>query len=69
MMAVGEETGQLDQVLIRISVSYEMEVERRIRTLTSLIEPLIIVVMAFVVGFIVISMLLPIFSLDPTGGV
>jgi len=67
MMAVGEETGQLENVLLRISDSYEMEVERRIRTLTSLIEPLIIVAMAFVVGFIVIAMLLPIFSLDPSG--
>lgn len=67
MMSVGEETGQLEHVLLRISDSYEMEVERRIRTMTSLIEPLIIVAMAFVVGFIVIAMLLPIFSLDPSG--
>ncbi|MDK2971033.1 MAG: type pilus assembly protein PilC [Candidatus Sumerlaeota bacterium] len=69
MMSVGEETGQLDMVLLRISNSFEMEVERKIRTLTSLIEPLIIVAMAVVVGFIVIAMLMPIFSLDPTGGV
>lgn len=68
MMTVGEETGQLENVLLRISDSYELEVDRRVRTLTSLIEPLIIVVMAFIVGFIVISMLLPIFSLDPSGG-
>jgi len=68
MMSVGEETGNLQNVLLRISESYEIEVERKVRTLTSLIEPLIICVMGLVVGFIVIAMLLPIFSLDPTGG-
>ncbi|MCB2154236.1 type II secretion system inner membrane protein GspF [bacterium] len=67
MMAVGEETGQLESVLLRISDSYELEVDRRVKTLTSLIEPLIIVVMGLIVGFIVISMLLPIFTLDPSG--
>lgn len=68
MMSVGEETGRLEHVLLRISESYEMETDRKIRTLTSLIEPLIIVVMGCIVAFIVIAMLLPIFSLDPTGG-
>lgn len=67
MMSVGEETGQLESVLLRISDSFELEVERKVRTLTSLIEPLIIVLMGFVVGFIVIAMLLPIFSLNPGG--
>ena len=67
MMAVGEETGQLENVLLRISDSFEMEVDRKVKTLTSLIEPLIIVVMGLIVGFIVISMLLPIFTLDPSG--
>jgi type II secretion system protein F len=66
MLAVGEETGQLPQVLLRISDSFEMEVDRQVKTLTSLIEPLIIVVMGLVVGFIVIAMLVPIFTLDPT---
>jgi type II secretory pathway component PulF len=68
MMAVGEETGQLDNVLLRISQSFEVEVDRRLKTITSLIEPAIIIVMAVIVGFIVIAMLLPIFSLDPSGG-
>lgn len=68
MMAVGEETGQLQHVLLRISESFEIEVDRKVRTLTALIEPIIICVMGVIVGFIVIAMLLPIFSLDPTGG-
>lgn len=68
MMSVGEETGQLEHVLLRISASFELEVDRRIKTLTSLIEPLIIVAIGCVVAFIVVAMLLPIFSLDPSGG-
>ena len=62
MIAVGEETGQLDTALLRIAESYERQVDRSLKTLTSLIEPLIIVVMAGFVGFLVIAMLLPIFS-------
>ncbi len=68
MIAIGEETGRLPDVLIRVSESFEGEVDRAVRALTSLIEPIIIVAMGVVVGFIVIAMLLPIFSLDPTGG-
>jgi type II secretion system protein F len=66
MIAIGEETGRLDEVLLKVSRSYEMEVERAVKTLTSLIEPLIILGMGVVVGFIVIAMLLPIFSIDPS---
>ncbi len=65
MMAIGEETGRLDNVLLKISHSYDTEVDRAMKTLTSLLEPLIILFMGLVVGFIVISMLLPIFSIDP----
>jgi type II secretory pathway component PulF len=67
MISIGEETGRLPEVLLRVSESYETQVERTVRTLTSLIEPLIIVAMGVIVGFIVIAMLLPIFSLDPSG--
>ncbi len=68
MIAIGEETGRLPDVLLRIAGSYEVEVDRSVKTLTSLIEPLIILIMGVLVGFIVISMLLPIFTLDPTQG-
>lgn len=67
MIAVGEETGHLDEALLRIADSYERQVERSVMTLTRLIEPLIIVAMALVVGFLVIAMLLPIFSIDVAG--
>lgn len=66
MMAIGEETGRLDEVLMKIARSYDTEVDRATKTLTSLLEPIIILAMGIVVGFIVISMLLPIFSLDPS---
>jgi type II secretory pathway component PulF len=45
-----------------------MEVDRQMKTLTSLIEPIIILAMGLVVGFIVVAMLLPIFSIDPAAG-
>jgi len=66
ILAIGEETGRLPDVLQRVAQSYEVEVDRSVRALVSLIEPLIILVMGVVVGFIVVAMLLPIFSLDPS---
>lgn len=68
MVAIGEETGQLPDVLLRVADSYEVQVERAIKTVTSIIEPIIILVLGLIVGFIVIAMLLPVFSIDPTAG-
>jgi type II secretory pathway component PulF len=68
MVAIGEETGHLPDILLRVAQSYETQVEREVKTLTSFIEPVIILALGLVVGFIVIAMLLPIFSLDPTAG-
>ncbi len=59
MLAVGEETGQLDQMLGKIADFYEAEVDAKVKALTALIEPLMIVFVGGVVGFIVISMYLP----------
>lgn len=64
MIAVGEETGRLDEMLIKIAETYEENVRNTIKRLVSLLEPLIILVMGLVVGFIVISMLLAIFSIN-----
>jgi type IV pilus assembly protein PilC len=63
MVSVGEETGQLENMLTKIADFYEAEVDAKIKALTSLIEPLMIVFVGSAVGFIVISMYLPIFSL------
>jgi type IV pilus assembly protein PilC len=63
MVAVGEETGQLEQMLSKIADFYEAEVDAKVKALTALIEPLMIVFVGGIVGFIVISMYLPMFSI------
>ena len=63
MVSVGEETGNLEHMLGKIADFYEAEVDAKIKALTSLIEPLMIMFVGGVVGFIVISMYLPIFQL------
>ena len=63
MIAVGEDTGQLEHMLGKVADFYEAEVDAKVKALTSLIEPLMIVFVGGVVGFIVISMYLPIFTL------
>ena len=63
MVAVGEETGQLEHMLGKVADFYETEVDAKVKALTSLIEPLMICFVGGVVGFIVISMYLPMFSL------
>jgi type IV pilus assembly protein PilC len=63
MVSVGEESGQLETMLTKIAEFYETEVDAKIKALTALIEPLMIMFVGSIVGFIVISMYLPIFSL------
>jgi type IV pilus assembly protein PilC len=63
MVSVGEETGQLEQMLGKIADFYEAEVDAKVKALTSLLEPLMIVGVGGMVGFIVIAMYLPIFEL------
>ena len=63
MVSVGEETGNLEHMLGKIADFYEAEVDAKIKALTSLIEPLMIMFVGGIVGFIVISMYLPIFEL------
>ncbi len=63
MVAVGEETGQLENMLTKVADFYEAEVDAKVKALTSLVEPVLILFIGGVVGFIVISMYLPIFSI------
>jgi type IV pilus assembly protein PilC len=63
MIAVGEETGQLEHMLSKIADFYETEVDAKVKALTSLIEPIMIVFVGGIVGFIVVSMYLPMFSI------
>ena len=63
MVSVGEESGQLENMLTKVAEFYEAEVDAKIKALTALIEPIMIIFVGGIVGFIVISMYLPIFSL------
>ncbi|MBX6762229.1 MAG: type II secretion system F family protein [Rubrobacteraceae bacterium] len=63
MIAVGEETGDLDGMLVKIAEFYESEVEAAVKALTSIIEPLMIVVVGGIVGGIIIAMYLPMFEI------
>lgn len=63
MIAVGEETGSLDNMLFKIADFYDQEVETSIKGLTSMIEPMVMVFMGVVIGFIVIAMFIPMFEL------
>jgi len=62
MMGVGEETGTMDGMLFKVADFYEKEVERITGRLTTLLEPVVIVVLGAVVGFILLSMYLPMFD-------
>ncbi len=64
MITVGEQSGNMEAMLIRIADAYEKEVEANVLLVTSLLEPAMILVMGVVVGFIVISVLLPIFEMN-----
>lgn len=68
MVAIGEETGNLDTMLSKIADFYDQEVDTAVKALTSMIEPIIIVVMGVVIGFIVIAMFLPMFELGGLAG-
>jgi type IV pilus assembly protein PilC len=63
MTNIGETTGSLDYMLEKIADFYEEEVDRSVDTIKSLIEPMMILILAFVVGFIVAAIMLPMFSL------
>jgi type II secretion system protein F len=65
MVAIGEETGRLPEILSRVADSYETQVDRDLKMLTSIIEPLVMVLLGLIVFVIVLAMLLPIFTIDP----
>jgi len=66
MTAIGEESGSLDNMLFKVAEFYEDEVENAVDTLSTLLEPLIMVVLGTLVGGIVVALYLPIFKLAGT---
>lgn len=63
IMAVGEKSGRLSAVLIRMAAYYEQEVDNRLKKLSTLLEPLMVVFLAVVVGMVAVAVILPIYSL------
>jgi general secretion pathway protein F len=68
MVGVGEESGSLEELLLKVSDAFEGQVEASVATLTSLLEPLMILVMGLAVGFVVLAILLPIFEMSQLVG-
>lgn len=66
MIAIGEQSGTMDQMLGKIADFYEDEVENAVKAMTSLIEPLLMVVLGGIIAFIVVAMYLPIFNMADT---
>ena len=64
MIAIGERSGKLEDLLLRVASTYEKDFETAVTRAISLLEPLLILTMGFVVGFIVLAILLPIFELN-----
>lgn len=63
MVDVGEATGELDRMLLRVADSYEVAVDRRIDAMFKIIEPLLLILMAVVVGFIVVALFMPLMAI------
>ncbi len=63
MVAVGEETGKMEEVLIKVGRVMEVESDQKVKTLTSAIEPIVMIVLGLGVGFLVVSIILPIYNL------
>jgi len=63
MIAIGEETGALDDMLRKVADYYDREVDEAVDSLTAAIEPIMIVVLGIIVGLIVAGMFLPLFSI------
>jgi type IV pilus assembly protein PilC len=62
MIGVGEETGALETMMTKVADFYEEQVDAAVKALTSILEPVMIIVVGAIVGFIVISMYLPMFK-------
>lgn len=63
MIRVGEETGALDEMLLKTSIFYDEEVRTSLERMTKLIEPILMIIVGFIVGFIVLSLALPMFEI------
>jgi type II secretory pathway component PulF len=67
MLAVGEESGRLDELCLRVADTYDGQVRRTLRTMVGLIEPAMIILFGGLVGFIALAMLQAIYSINTSG--
>ncbi len=63
MLAVGEETGSMDQMLHKLADFYDDEIAAKLKAITSIIEPLMMIMVGVIVGVVVVSMYLPMFKI------
>jgi len=63
IISVGEETGKLDEVLAKVSRVFEVEAEQKVKALTSVIEPAVMIIMGIGVGFLAVAIIMPIYNL------
>ena len=68
MVAAGEESGRLGEVLEEVSTSYAKALRDAIKTVTGMIEPIMIIIMGSIVGFIAMAIILPIFKMSSLVG-
>ncbi len=68
MISIGEKTGDLENMLIQVSEAYDFQVKSAVDGITSLMEPMMIIVMGCVIAFIVFAIMIPIFELSSIGG-
>lgn len=68
MIKIGEKTGELEHMLSQVSDSYDFQVKVKIEGMTSLLEPLMIIFMGFVIGVIVFAIMVPMFEMSNLGG-
>jgi type IV pilus assembly protein PilC len=68
MVRVGEQTAQLDDIMGKLASFYEKEVDNKVGTLTTLLEPIIMIVLGLGVGMLVAGILMPIYNLASTAG-
>ena len=63
MVDVGEETGELDRMLVKVADAYEKEVDRKIEAMFKLLEPMMLILIAAIVGFIVVALFMPLLGI------
>ena len=68
MINIGEKTGELENMLTQVSDAYDFQVENQVDSLTSLLEPIMLIVMGVIIAIIVFAIMIPIFEISSIGG-